>query len=292
MRIALGPLLYYWPREQVLDFYARVESLPVDVVYLGEAVCAKRRELCPDDWLALARRLAAAGKEVIVSTLALVEAGSEVGQLRRLAAESPWPLEANDMTAVHLAVERDGFVAGPHVNVYNPGTLEFLAGLGAFRWVMPVELSRVALASLQDARPAGMETEVLVWGRMPLSFSARCFTARAAGVPKDRCGFRCLDYPQGLPMHTQDGEPLFTINGVQIQSARTLNLIGELATLRELGVDVLRISPQLEGTEGVVACLEAAVRGAEAPDEAAARAAVFAAAGTCDGYWHGRAGLE
>ena len=49
MKLSLGPILYYWERERVLDFYAQVAGWPVDVVYLGEAVCSKRRALRPDN---------------------------------------------------------------------------------------------------------------------------------------------------------------------------------------------------------------------------------------------------
>ncbi|MGF2508890.1 hypothetical protein ACQUWY_25430, partial [Ralstonia pseudosolanacearum] len=52
--ISLGPLLYYWPRQHTLDFYAKVAASPVDIVYVGETVCSRRHELRTDDWLALA----------------------------------------------------------------------------------------------------------------------------------------------------------------------------------------------------------------------------------------------
>ena len=60
-KLSLGPVLYYWPRETLLEFYARIADSPVDIVYLGETVCAKRRVLNHSDWLALAARLQAAG---------------------------------------------------------------------------------------------------------------------------------------------------------------------------------------------------------------------------------------
>ena len=61
MRLSLGPILYYWDREAVLDFYARVADAPVDIVYLGEVVCAKRRALRGEDWLRIAEELESAG---------------------------------------------------------------------------------------------------------------------------------------------------------------------------------------------------------------------------------------
>jgi collagenase-like PrtC family protease len=43
-----------------------------------------------------------------------------------------------------------------------------------------------------------METELFGYGRLPLAFSARCFTARHYNLQKDDCQFRCLDHPDGL----------------------------------------------------------------------------------------------
>ena len=202
MKLSLGPILYYWERERVLDFYAQAAGWPMDIVYLGEAVCSKRRALRPDDWLEIAGSLAQAGKEVVLTTLALIEAESELGALRRAVANGRFPIEANDSAALNMlsAAGATRFVAGPYLNVYNGETLKLLHELGAFRWVLPAELSRDMLAALQARRPHGMETEVQVFGRLPLALSARCFTARAHHLPKDECEFRCRDYPDGLPL--------------------------------------------------------------------------------------------
>jgi collagenase-like PrtC family protease len=40
----------------------------VDIVYLGETICSKRNQVRFEDWLAIAERLEAAGKEVVLST--------------------------------------------------------------------------------------------------------------------------------------------------------------------------------------------------------------------------------
>ena len=84
MQLSLAPIPYFWPRQQVLAFYREAASWPVDCIYLGETVCSKRRELRARDWLALADELAAEGKEVVLASLALIEAESELSALRSL----------------------------------------------------------------------------------------------------------------------------------------------------------------------------------------------------------------
>jgi O2-independent ubiquinone biosynthesis protein UbiV len=139
MKLALGPLQYFWPRERVLAFYEAASHWPVDIVYLGETVCSKRRELRTADWLELGGKLAAAGKEVVISSLALIEADSERLTLKRQVEDGRFTMETNDATALALLAGRP-FVAGPHINTYNLNTLAELAELGAVRWVAPVEL--------------------------------------------------------------------------------------------------------------------------------------------------------
>lgn len=292
MKLSLGPIPYFWPRETVLEFYARAAASPVDIVYLGEVVCAKRRALRLRDWIALAEQLADAGKDVVLSTLTLLEAESELGQLRRIAENGRFMVEANDWGAVNLLAGRARFVAGPHLNVYNAASLAVLADSGACRWVPPLELSRESLAALQAARPEGIETEVFAFGRLPLAFSARCFTARAHNRPKDDCGFRCGDYPDGMLLKTQEGEPFLVLNGVQVQSAGTHSLIGHLQELAALNVEVLRISPQSQGTFAVVDSFRAATTGSISVAVADAQLAPHMPTGRCDGYWSGQPGMN
>lgn len=291
-RLSLGPVLYYWPRETLLDFYQRIATTPVDIVYLGETVCSKRRSMKHRDWLELAANLKAAGKEVVLSTLTLLEAGSELGSLRRLCEEQGFIIEANDMSAVHILSGNNAFVTGPAVNIYNSRTLSMLAGLGLKRWVLPVELSRDTLAAIQSERPAGVETEVFAWGRLPLAYSARCFTARAHNLAKDDCEFRCLDYPDGLLLSTREDEPFLVLNGIQTQSAKTLNLLGELDDLIALGVDVVRISPQSRHTESIIEAFHACLQDCAGIPGAIINLGKFLPAGSCNGYWHGNAGMD
>jgi len=289
-RLALGPVLYFWSRDALFDFYEQVLDWPVDIVYLGETVCSKRRSLKTDDWLALAKRIGDAGKQVVLSSLALLEAESELKTLRRLCDNGDFMVEANDMAAVQLLAGKAPFVTGPMVNVYNPRTLAVLVRRGLKRWMLPLELSRDSLADMQAQRPEGVETELFAYGRMPLTLSARCFTARSHNLPKDDCRFVCLDYPEGRLMSTREQEPFLVLNGIQTLSAMTNSLLSDLDEIRRLEVDVLRISPQTQHTDQVVRTFAGAIKDRSGLADATQQLERLAPLGTCDGYWSGQAG--
>lgn len=138
---------------------------------------------------------------------------------------------------------------GPHINVCSPAALAELAPLGAGRWVPPLELALEAVALVNAAQdrvvgPAGpIQTEVFAFGRMPLAFSAGCFTARHQRLNKDECDFRCRDDSDGLLLTTDEGQPFLVLNGTQTQSAALHCLIGAGALLAAAGVQRLRLSP-------------------------------------------------
>ena len=287
MKLSLGPLQYFWPRQTTLAFYRDVAGWPLDIVYIGETVCSKRRELGTRDWIALGHELAASGKQVVLSSLALLEAESELGALRRLVENGSFLLEANDMSAVQLC-RKFGmpFVGGPTLNVYNHQALRLLQEDGLCRLVLGVEQGRDLVHALREqARAEGItlpELELAAWGRLPLAYSARCFTARALDLAKDQCGFRCIEYPDGLPLATREGQPFLVINGIQVLGHEVCDLGPELPEVRDAGIDVLRLYPQPEGMPEVVAHFRLALDGRGAAPRIGAR----------NGYWHGEPGMS
>jgi collagenase-like PrtC family protease len=292
MKLALGPLLYYWPRAQVLGFYEEVARAPVDSVYLGEVVCSRRHELAFEDWLAIGERLAAAGKEVVLSAQALTESEGDQKLVRRAAANERFRVEANDWGAARLLSGSRGWVAGPHLNVYNPQTLSLVAELGATRWVAPVEATREMVADILAQRPAGLEAEVFGYGRMPLAFSARCFTARRFSRQKEDCGYACRDFPDGMALETREAKPFLAVNGVQTLSAGVYCLVEELAALAEAGAGILRVSPQSANTVQVLRTLRAACDGQLGSYDARKALAAISPGKLWNGFWHGRPGVE
>jgi collagenase-like PrtC family protease len=298
-RLTVGPVLTYWSRAELMHFYARVADSAADSVVLGEVVCSRRHEMKADDWLDLARDLRAAGKETILASLALVESESDLRLLRRLAHDEEFLVEAGDASALQLLSQAGRpFVIGPHVNVYNRAALEFHVRLGGCRWVAPAELPLREIARINPPadRVGGahaVPTEAWAFGRLPLAFSARCFTARHHRLRKDDCGFRCRDDADGLLLATSEGQPFLTLNGIQTQSAAQQCLLGDRAALREAGVSRLRLSPVARGFETVVACFERVMNeGADAAEGVRELRALALPGGLVNGFAHALAGVD
>jgi len=289
-RLTLGPILYHWSREQVFDFYAEMLETPVAVIYLGETICSKRRLLRPEDYWELAERVAAAGKEPVISTLALIEADSELKTLQRICADERFLIEANDLAGLDF-LEGRPFVTGHSINLYNQRTLAFLAARGLKRWVLPVELGRETAAALIQTRPDGVECELFAYGRLPLAYSARCFTAYNRNLSKDDCQFCCGDYPDGLLISTQEAMPFLALNGIQTQSATTHNLLSVLPEVTQMGVELLRISPQSTHTADIVRVFADTLAGKLTAADGTAQLRAWCPNTLSDGYWTGKAGI-
>lgn len=288
LEITLGPLLFFWPREEVLAFYEKVSDSVVDRVYLGEVVCSKRREMKLKDWLVIASMLQDKGKEVVFSTMTLVEAESELTQIRRVCENGDYQVEANDMAAVHyLSKAGVPFYTGPSVNLYSAESLKVLYELGLRRWVMPVELScdhlREIMGQIRAQDMKDLETEVFSYGYLPLAYSARCFTARTQDLTKDSCNFACLKSAAGIPLATQEGETLFTLNGIQTMSGHCHTILDQWEFMKELGVAGMRLSAHSQDILQVADDLATRMGKATAGPESSGSE-------QCNGYWFGQEG--
>ncbi|MCY4743370.1 U32 family peptidase [Pelomonas sp. UHG3] len=294
IRLSVGPLLYWWPRAVLMNFYAEIADSPVQTVVLGELVCSRRNEIKFDDWLSIARELRAAGKDVRLATMALVMSEAELRTLRRVCEQDEFPVEAGDAAALQVLREAGWrpHTLGPHLNIYSATALAEHAELGADRWVAPVELALDAVGRI-NPMPSRLATEVWGFGRLPLALSARCFTARHHRLKKDDCQFRCRDDADGLLLKTGDGEDFLALNGIQTQSAALQCLLGHGHALREAGVQWLRLSPCSGPFDEVIRLFDAVFARGLSPSEGLAELRKLPLPGRLvDGFARRVAGLE
>ena len=288
MKYALGPVLWYWPTEKLEHFYQAAASSSADIIYLGESVCSKRRATKFSDWLDIARQLTQSGKQVVLSTLALVQSPSELREIKRYVDNGEFLIEANDLGTVNLAAgQKLPFVAGHALNCYNAVSLRLLLKQGMTRWCMPVELSRDWLANvLRQCEELGIrqqfEVEVMAYGHLPLALSARCFTARSENRAKDKCETCCLHYPQGRRVLSQEDQQVFVLNGIQTMSGYCYNLGNDLVSMSGL-VDIVRLSPEDQHTLPMFEHFRA--------NESGRSPLMMAQRNDCNGYWRNLAGL-
>jgi len=241
-KLTLGPLFYHWPAERMRDFYFRIaDEAPIDCVYLGEVVCSKREPFFEPYRAEVIERLQKAGKQVVLSSLALLTLPRELQSLQESAAQDLM-IEANDVAAVQ-ALKGKSFVVGPFVNMLNEGAFDYMVAQGAKRVVFASEMNGKALALMAERAP-DVEKEVQVFGRQPLAVSMRCYHARANGRDKDHCRFACGDDPDGLPAQTIVGQPILTVNGTQTLSHGYAVLLEEAKQMEAQGITHFRLAPQ------------------------------------------------
>jgi O2-independent ubiquinone biosynthesis protein UbiV len=242
--ITLGPVQFNWSPESWRDFYFRIaDEAPVAAVYLGEVICSKRAPLFDPHYTAVAKRLAAAGKAIVFSTLSEVLLKLDRKLVESICAAEEFLVEANDASAL-LPLRGRAHHIGPFMNVYNEKTVGALARGGARNFCLPAEMPGAAIEALcESVRDLDVTIEVQVFGRTSLALSARCYHARAHGRTKDTCRFVCENDPDGMDLKTLDGRILLTVNGVQTLSFDYLNLIEQLPDLHAMGVSRFRLSP-------------------------------------------------
>ena len=290
MKTSLAAAPYFWTKQAYQDFYQQVADTDIGTVYLGETVCSKRRSMTLQDWMEIGKLLASKGKQVVLSTMTLLEAESELNYLKKIVQQGHFLVEANDMSAIQVANQASRpFVAGNAINIYNNQSLGLFNRLGMTRWNIPVELGQEDLKPvIPQAKALGVELEYQVYGRMPLAYSARCFTARHHDLPKDRCQFKCKDDVEGIPVKTREGDSFAQINGIQTQSGKVSNLLNHWQKLHAAGIDYARIVPVAPDTTlQVIKSLTQAIASNQPQVDFTDDTREY-----CNGYWFQMAGLE
>jgi len=288
-KLTLGPLFFNWPNEKRCDFYKKIaDETDIDVVYLGEVVCSKREPFFEDDLPKVAEYLQKAGKAVVLSTLALVTSEREMKAITDRVKKG-FLIEANDVACLQ-ALNGKPHVIGPFINVFNESARDFLIRNKATRIALPVELPASSIKVL--ASKGEVETEVLVFGRVPLSVAMRCYHARAFGLNKDSCQFVCSENPDGLAADTIDEQPILTVNGSQTLSHGYGVLLEELPALQKMGVTHFRLSPQDIDMVDVGKLYRAVLDKKVSPKEALKKLRKLTGSTPYqNGFYHGREGM-
>ena len=95
-----------------------------------------------------------------------------------------------------------------------------------------------------------------------------------------------------MTLKTREGEAFLTLNGTQTQSARVYNLLLDWPRLQAMAVAVARISPQSKDTTVVIQTFRHCLEGTLSPQAAWQATREVLADDLCNGFWHGRPGLE
>ncbi len=290
LELTLGPVLYHWDAARLRTFYRRIaDETAIDNVVLGEVICPKRSPFASEALAEAAEYLGRAGKRVIHASFALISDDRDWRAACALA-QAAEELEINDL-AVLAARAGKSFTVGPFLNVYNVDTLAWLKDLGAERICLVPELDRDRIAALGSV--AGITKEVIVFGRLPLALSARCYHARSHGLRKDECRFVCGQDPDGLAVTTLDDQDFVYVNGIATMAAGYVDLTAVVDELVASGISAFRLLPQDIDMVAVADLWRRLLDGVLAPSVARAELQrIVARVPLTDGFYYGRAGMR
>ncbi|MDD7972318.1 ubiquinone anaerobic biosynthesis protein UbiV [Roseinatronobacter alkalisoli] len=293
MDLTVAPNPFFWNADTVRSFYSTLACAPVARVVLGELVCSKRLPFWQGEIPQAIDNLQAGGKQVALTSLALITLKRE----RKQMAELPGlglPVEVNDLSALHHIAPGVPFWVGPMVNVYNESTLRWLVRRGATRVCLPPELPMRSVAILANiAQGEGVALEVWGHGRLPLAISGRCYHARLHDRAKDSCQFVCDTDPDGRDVDTLDGQRFLVVNGVQTLSQAYACMADHVGQLREMGVAALRLQPQSVGFAAICADYARLLADEICADRLADNLrAAHPQMQLCDGFGRGQAGAS
>lgn len=291
MDLTIGPNAFFWPAETVRAFYRSAAASPAARVVIGEWVCSKRLPFWQNEIPAAVAALQEAGKEVAISSLALVTLPRERKQTRELF-DMGLPVEVADLTALDALPDGHPFWVSPVVNVYNEGTLDWLAAKGATRICLPPELPLSSVATLARAgAERGVAIEVWGHGKVPLAISARCYHARLHDRPKDACLFVCEEDPHGRAVETLEGDGFLTVNGVQTMGHSVTTAARQIDALQKAGVSALRLSPQPGDFAALTRAWHEALKAGDGAGLLARLGAIMPEDTFSDGFLDGKPGM-
>ncbi|NQY43735.1 MAG: U32 family peptidase [Legionellales bacterium] len=234
-------MLFNWPENKKQDFYSMIaDEANINTVYIGEVICQKRFACWGKIYHKIVDRLVSAGKEVIISSLALINTEEELHIIRDYIKDSNLTIEANDISVLNI-IDQNKFCLGPYINIYNEEALKHYIDKGASHITFSQELPRESIEVLASLKK--IDYEISVFGRIPLAISARCAHARVYKQQKSNCKYVCEKDLNGLEVTTLDSQPFLTINGLQTMSYTYCNMLQELDYLQQIGINRFRIYP-------------------------------------------------
>ncbi|SDI57624.1 Peptidase family U32 [Ferrimonas sediminum] len=245
----LSLTLNSWPlsRQQQQRQLEQLNQLSVDRVYLGETVCEKRDRPALRSLLEYAEVASHSGKQVVLSTLNLINGPRELKLLQQICHQTECLVEASDLTAVQLMAEQKRpFLASANLNLYNLDSLRWMQSLGAIGFTPPIDISddnaAVLIAQAREALITPLSAEMIGFGWPVLAVSARCATARIQGRNKAHCDKICQQ--RSLPLaSTLEGQEMLHINGPQTHGAIPVDRLDAIHYWQQQGVEWMRLVP-------------------------------------------------
>jgi collagenase-like PrtC family protease len=210
----------------MMAFYDAVALSSVDIVYVGTTTHAAMAGLQQRDCLAVARELAAGGKEVVLSIRGSVSMGRDGREERfnHWVADGPLAVEVGDERTFQLLAGKVPLVIGTGLACGDALTLRQRVELGAMRWAMPAACRGEFMKAVSFASDAACQVELPVLTHRQFSRWER----RIDGCPYE-----------GTPLHGMPGCDRDTAAGNIVP-----DWAADLATLRACGVAILRVAPR------------------------------------------------
>lgn len=220
-QISLAPPPFFMEKKKLLRLYDLATTSPIEIIYLGETICRKRAPLDFRELISLAEKLRNIGKEVVLSSPLLINSEQNSDYLEKIVDIDDFAIEANEMTAVSRMITRNKkFICGNGIHIYNNHSFKLMTSMGMFRWQPPNELDLNSVIKISDNTPVA--TEITIYGKKILAFSARCFSAYAKNKNRENCSFACKNGENELK--TLDGNKILTTNGPIVMPTNPVDL--------------------------------------------------------------------